>query len=68
MKVTVEISPVAFKYSFATIRGDFAISVQNNLVHGSDSADNAATEIALWFQPDELLNYPLADAAWVAGA
>jgi nucleoside-diphosphate kinase len=32
-----------------TVRGDFAISVQNNLVHGSDSAENAATEIALWF-------------------
>src|SRR5437762_6431656 len=25
----------------ATVRGDFAISIQNNLVHGSDSADNA---------------------------
>src|SRR5499427_6640242 len=41
----------------ATIRGDFAISVQNNLVHGSDSAENAATEIALWFKPEELVNY-----------
>src|SRR5258706_1979093 len=30
----------------ATIRGDFALSVQNNLVHGSDSVDNAAIEIA----------------------
>ena len=30
-----------------TIRGDFALSVQNNLVHGSDSAENAALEIAL---------------------
>src|SRR5271170_8166019 len=45
----------------ATIRGDFALSVQNNLVHGSDSADNAATEIALWFKPDELLSYSMAD-------
>ena len=51
----------------ATIRGDFAISVQNNLVHGSDSPENAAQEIALWFKPEELLNYPLVDAAWVAG-
>src|SRR5206468_1049564 len=38
----------------ATIRGDFAVSVQNNLVHGSDSVENAKMEIALWFRPDEL--------------
>jgi nucleoside-diphosphate kinase len=52
----------------ATIRGDFAISVQNNLVHGSDSAENAAAEIALWFNPEELIDYKPVDAAWVAGA
>jgi nucleoside-diphosphate kinase len=51
----------------ATVRGDFAISVQNNLVHGSDSAENAAAEIALWFRPDELVDWQPADAAWVAG-
>src|SRR5712691_10082897 len=52
----------------ATIRGDFAISVQNNLVHGSDSPENAAIEIALWFTPKELLSYDMADAAWIAGS
>jgi nucleoside-diphosphate kinase len=52
----------------ATIRGDFAISVQNNLVHGSDSPDNAAAEIALWFRPEELVEYQPVDAAWVAGS
>ena len=36
-----------------TIRGDFGLSVQNNLVHGSDSAENAAAETALWFQPED---------------
>src|SRR5205809_3584277 len=36
----------------ATIRGDFALSVQNNLIHGSDSPENAATEFALWFRQD----------------
>jgi nucleoside-diphosphate kinase len=51
----------------ATIRGDFAISVQNNLVHGSDSPENAAAEIALWFKPEELVNYQPVDLAWVAG-
>jgi len=48
-----------------TIRGDLALSVQNNLVHGSDSAENATLEISLWFQPDELIGYPSVDAAWV---
>ena len=51
----------------ATIRGDFAISVQNNLVHGSDSPENAATEIALWFRPEELVDYQLVDTPWVSG-
>ena len=49
----------------ATIRGDFAISVQNNLVHGSDSPENATAEIALWFKPEELVSYQPVDAAWV---
>ncbi len=48
-----------------TIRGDFGISVQNNLVHGSDSPENAAAEIALWFKPEELVNYQPVDAAWI---
>jgi nucleoside-diphosphate kinase len=32
-----------------TIRGDFALEVQNNIVHGSDSDESAAREIALFF-------------------
>ena len=50
-----------------TIRGDHAISVQNNLIHGSDSPENAATEIRLWFREDELVAYQPVDTAWVAG-
>ncbi|VTR98236.1 nucleoside-diphosphate kinase [Tuwongella immobilis] len=49
-----------------TIRGDYALSVQNNLIHGSDSPENAATEIALWFTQAELLGYALCDASWVS--
>jgi nucleoside-diphosphate kinase len=33
-----------------TIRGDLALSMPDNLVHGSDSAESAAREIALWFE------------------
>jgi nucleoside-diphosphate kinase len=51
----------------ATIRGDFALSVQNNLVHGSDSPENADAEIALWFKPGELVGYQPVDQPWVAG-
>ena len=32
-----------------TIRGDYALETQNNLVHGSDSPESAEREIALWF-------------------
>ena len=38
-----------------TIRGDFTTEVQTNLVHGSDAPETAQSEIALWFQPGELL-------------
>lgn len=40
-----------------TIRGDFALTTQNNLVHGSDSPESAEREIQLWFTPEELLDY-----------
>jgi nucleoside-diphosphate kinase len=49
----------------ATIRGDFALSVQNNLVHGSDSPENALAEIELWFGSGELVSYPSTDREWI---
>jgi nucleoside-diphosphate kinase len=38
-----------------TIRGDLAVSMPDNLVHGSDSPESAEREIALWFADDELV-------------
>jgi nucleoside-diphosphate kinase len=38
-----------------TIRGDLALAMPDNLVHGSDSPESAAREIALWFGDDELV-------------
>lgn len=38
-----------------TIRGDFALSGQNNLIHASDSPESAQRELALWFKNGELL-------------
>jgi nucleoside-diphosphate kinase len=37
-----------------TIRGDLAMSMPDNLVHGSDSPESAEREVALWFSADEL--------------
>jgi nucleoside-diphosphate kinase len=38
-----------------TVRGDFALAMPNNLVHGSDSEESAAREISLWFSDHELV-------------
>jgi nucleoside-diphosphate kinase len=38
-----------------TIRGDLALAMPDNLVHGSDSLESAAREIALWFSDGELV-------------
>ncbi|MDH7481441.1 MAG: nucleoside-diphosphate kinase [Armatimonadota bacterium] len=38
-----------------TIRGDYTLSVTYNLVHASDSPENAEAEIAIWFKPEEIL-------------
>lgn len=48
-----------------TIRGDYGASRSFNLVHGSDSPESAATEIALYFEDDELLEYAPAGSEWV---
>jgi nucleoside-diphosphate kinase len=48
-----------------TIRGDFGASRSYNLIHGSDSSESAATEIALYFSPGELLDHAPADSRWV---
>lgn len=50
-----------------SIRGDFALEVGQNLVHASDSPENAEHELALWFKPAELLSYDRAIDAWVVG-
>jgi nucleoside-diphosphate kinase len=49
-----------------TIRGDFGLEIGRNLIHGSDSLESAAREVALFFQPSELLSYQRAIDAWVS--
>lgn len=48
-----------------TIRGDFGISDSFNLVHGSDSPESAARELALFFGPGEVLDYPQGNRGWI---
>lgn len=48
-----------------TIRGDFAAHTPFNLIHGSDSPESAAREIANFFTEDELSVYEKNIAAWL---
>ena len=48
-----------------TIRGDFAVEIGRNLVHGSDSPESGARELALWFTADELVSGETTLARWI---
>jgi len=48
-----------------TIRGDFCINTQFNLIHASDTVDNAQREINLFFKPDELVKYDRSIMHWL---
>jgi nucleoside-diphosphate kinase len=51
-----------------TIRGDFALERQMNLIHGSDSPESAAREVALWFREEELVQYSRVIDEWVTSS
>lgn len=40
-----------------TLRGDFCMSSQTNIVHASDSVENAKIELARFFKPEEIFDY-----------
>jgi len=48
-----------------TIRGDFAMEIGRNLVHGSDGEETAVREVALFFSPDELVNWSRNTDSWI---
>lgn len=50
-----------------TIRGDFGISRSTNLVHGSDSAESAQRELALWFGEGQIAEWTRTNEAWIDG-
>jgi nucleoside-diphosphate kinase len=50
-----------------TIRGDFSLSTQTNLVHASDPAENPESEVNRFFKPEELFSYKKIDFDFLYG-
>jgi nucleoside-diphosphate kinase len=48
-----------------SLRHDFALEVGRNLTHASDTVENGEKEIALWFQPDELVSWERDSDKWI---
>ncbi|MCM3358806.1 MULTISPECIES: nucleoside-diphosphate kinase [unclassified Psychrobacillus] len=48
-----------------TIRGDFAVTVGKNIIHGSDSSESAEREIGLFFKQEELVSYAKDANNWI---
>ena len=48
-----------------TIRGDFAVDIGRNVVHGSDGPETAERELNIFFKPEELVNYEKNADTWV---
>ncbi len=48
-----------------SLRQDFGLEVGRNLTHASDSVENGEKEVALWFKPEELVEWDRAIDAWV---
>lgn len=48
-----------------TIRGDLAVEIGRNLVHGSDSPENAVREVSLFFSEDELVHWNRETDRWI---
>lgn len=48
-----------------TIRGDLALDIGRNVVHGSDSIENAQNEIGLFFSPKEIVSYKREVEPWI---
>jgi len=47
-----------------TIRGDLAVNIGRNVIHGSDGSDTAVFEIDLWFQKNALVEWTPSDQSW----
>ena len=54
-----------FEAEPGTIRGDFGVSTQFNLIHGSDSEETAEREISLFFKDSEIFAYDMPDQQYL---
>lgn len=48
-----------------SLRGDFGLDISNNLIHASDSPENAEYETAVYFTPEEILSYRRVIDSWI---
>ena len=55
----------AWEATAGTIRGDFSLSTQSNLVHASDTVEAGEVEIARFFKADEIFSYQKIDTDFV---
>lgn len=53
------------KAAAGTIRGDFALEIGRNLVHGSDSVENGQIEVANFFDESELVSWQRNTDSWI---
>lgn len=55
----------AWEANAGTIRGDFSLSTQSNIVHASDSVENGEIEVARFFKKEEIFSYKKIDSDFV---
>ncbi|KAG7231961.1 hypothetical protein INR49_006573 [Caranx melampygus] len=48
-----------------SIRGDLCINIGRNIIHGSDTLENAKREVELWFKAEEFVNYTSCAQGWL---
>lgn len=51
-----------------TIRADLGLNMEHNMIHGSDSPENAEKEMSIFFKPEEILPYNRDNDRWITGS
>ena len=51
--------------ALGTIRGDFAMTIDKNIIHGSDSPESAIREIGIFFKEEEIVAYKKVAEEWI---
>ena len=54
-----------FEAAAGTLRGDYSLSMQSNVVHASDTVENAQTEIKRFFEESEIVDYDKIDTQYI---